>query len=281
MILLLAIVLGLAQSVLAGVIVQFEEVWKDDNPTTKIEADISSFSGASVDNIELVDVKGGCFQMGDNFDDGDNNEKPVHKVCVDDFQIGKYEVTQGQWQEIMGNNPAKFQKGAYYPVEQVSWDDAQDFINKTNGKTGKIFRLPTEAEWEYACRSGGKKEKYCGGNEVYSLAWYESNSNSSTLPVGTKAPNGLGIYDMSGNVWEWVQDWYLYEKEGFLKSEKSYYKESVKDNPQGPSSGSLRVKRGGSWLYGPWYMRSANRSRSTPGYHDYGLGFRLVVSPGQ
>ena len=188
--------------------------------------------------IEMVLVKGGCFQMGSNVADEFKNEilksffmgeKPVHEVCLNDFYLGKYEVTQGQWKVVMGNNPSKFQDcGDACPVEQVSWNDAQEFIRKLNQMFGKNYRLPTEAEWEYAARSGGKKEEYSGTNDrasVGNYAWYEDNSGKTTHPVGLKSPNGLGIYDMSGNVDEWVNDWLIY----------SYYG----DSPQGQSPGAF------------------------------------------
>jgi formylglycine-generating enzyme required for sulfatase activity len=221
----------------------------------------------STTGIEMVSVKGGCYQMGDTFGDGESDEKPVHEVCVDDFYIGKYEVTQGQWKAIMGNNPSSFSScGDNCPVEQVSWNDAQDFINRLNQKTGKNYKLPTEAEWEYAAKSGGKSEKYSGGNDIDSVAWYDKNSGSKTHPVGTKQPNGLGLYDMSGNVWEWVNDWY----------DKDYYKNSPKDNPKGPGSGTNRVLRGGSWYDDARHSRAANRSGLDLGGRGSDLGFRLV-----
>jgi len=218
-------------------------------------------------SIEMVFVKGGCYQMGDTFGDGDSNEKPVHEVCVDDFNIGKYEVTQGQWKAVMGNNPSYFKDcGDNCPVEQVSWNDIQDFITKLNNKTGKNYRLPTEAEWEYAARSGGKSEKYSGSNDIDSVAWYSSNSGSKTHPVGQKAANGLGIYDMSGNVEEWVNDC----------KDDNYYKSSPKDNPKGPSSDTGRVRRGGSWGYYSWGIRSVHRGWFYPVDRSYYLGFRLA-----
>ena len=223
-------------------------------------------------DIEFVSVPGGCFQMGDNFGDGFPNEKPVHEVCVGNFAIGKFEVAQGQWEKVMGTNPSKF-KGSQNPVEQVSWDDTQSFIQKLNQQTGKSYRLPTEAEWEYACRSGGKNEKYCGGDNLDSLAWHETNSGQTTHPVGQKQANGLGLYDMSGNVFEWCAD----------RFEETYYASSPRQNPPGPSSGEGRVFRGDGWGGDPGCARSAFRGRSSPDDRDrFGLlGFRLVSPPGQ
>jgi len=217
--------------------------------------------------MEFVYVEGGCYQMGDTFGDGDDDEKPVHEVCVDDFYMGRYEVTQGEYRKIIGDNPSYFKKGDNYPVEKVSWDDARNFISKLNGKSSRTYRLPTEAEWEYAARSGGKNEKYSGGNDVGSVAWYNSNSDSTTHSVGRKSANGLGLYDMSGNVWEWCGDWYG----------ENYYGTGLRDNPAGPLSGGLRVYRGGSWNYLPRYVRSGVRSRNSPLIHYSNLGFRLVL----
>ena len=135
--------------------------------------------------IEMILVKGGCFQMGDTFGDGSPYERPLHEVCVDDFYVGKYEITQGQWKAIMGNNPSRYKDwGDNCPVEKVSWNDIQEFISKLNQKTGKAYRLPTEAEWEYAAKSGGKNEKYSGSNDVDSVAWFGKNSGGKTHPVG-------------------------------------------------------------------------------------------------
>jgi formylglycine-generating enzyme required for sulfatase activity len=223
-----------------------------------------------IDEPEMVLVKGGTFQMGDTFGDGNSNERPVHKVCVGDFYIGKYPVTQKEWQEVMGGNPSYF-KGDNLPVDSVSWNDTQKFIKKLNQLTGETYRLPTEAEWEYAARSGGKAEKWAGTNsesELKDYAWYGENSGSKTHPVGQKKPNGLGLYDMSGNVWEWVQDWY----------DEDYYKNSPKDNPKGPSSGQHRVLRGGSWLSFPSRMWSSFRGRLGPSTRGNDFGFRCVMT---
>jgi sulfatase modifying factor 1 len=222
--------------------------------------------------IELVLIKGGCFQKGDAFGDGQADEQPVHTVCVDDFYIGKYEVTQGQWQSVMGSNPSFFKKcGEKCPVEQVSWNDVQGFITKLNAKTGKKYRLPTEAEWEYAARSGGKKEKYAGTSsdvELGKYAWYSANSGGRTHPAGERQPNGLGLYDMTGNVWEWCQDWY---------GEK-YYSQSSRKNPTGPASGTRRVLRGGAWIFEPAGIRASARYSLTPDARGDLYGFRLSIS---
>ncbi len=226
----------------------------------------SSYTDPST-GMEFVFVKGGCYQMGDTFGDGASDEKPVHEVCVNDFYMGKYEVTQGQWKAVMGNNPSYFKDcGDNCPVESVSWNDIQEFISKLNNKTGKNYKLPTEAEWEYAARSGGKSEKYSGGNDIDSVAWYGSNSGNKTHPVGQKAANGLGLYDMSGNVWQWVQDWY----------DGRYYNNSPRNNPAGPNSGQYRALRGGSWFNVAGGSRTANRISLNPDFRDNSYGFRLA-----
>ncbi|MCW5209962.1 formylglycine-generating enzyme family protein, partial [Desulfobulbus sp. US1] len=213
--------------------------------------------------MELVYVPKGCFQMGSNeYDD----EKPVHEVCVDGFWMGKYEVTQGQWQKIMGDNPAGFKKGDKYPVEQVSWEDAQKFITQLKKRSGKEYRLPTEAEWEYAARAGASY-KYSGGDDLDAVAWYGDNSGGSTHSVGQKKANAFGLYDMSGNVWEWCADWY---------GEK-YYASSPKNNPTGPDSGTGRVLRGGGWFDRPVYCPSVYRNDRGPGNRRGNVGFRLVL----
>jgi len=247
----------------------FEEVIEH----TKIVKDekIKTYAD-SVTGMEFVLVNGGCFEMGDTFGDGDSDERPVHEVCVDNFYIGKYEVTQGQWEEVMGSNPSVFKKGHNYPVEHVSWNDVQEFIRKLNRKTGKNYRLPTEAEWEYAARSRGKKEKWAGTStksELREYAWYSKNSKGKTHPVGQKRPNSLGLYDMSGNVWERVQD--IYSKKAYRKHQRN--------NPIYKENGSDRVIRGGSWYNNPDYLRAANRFFDLPDYRDGYVGFRLSRSP--
>lgn len=176
------------------------------------------------------------------------------------------EVTQEQWTRIMGSNPSNF-RGKNRPVEKVSWNDVQEYIEKLNTKEKGAYRLPTEAEWEYACRGGKSGEKYCGGKDVDTVAWYKANSNKETQQVAGKRPNGYGLYDMSGNAWEWVSDWYDW----------CYYSSSPKDDPQGPENGSRHVLRGGSWQNDDYALLSADRSSSEPGFRGNGSqGFRLV-----
>ena len=211
---------------------------------------------------EMVFVKGGTFQMGSN---EYIMEKPIHSVTVSDFYIGKYEVTQKQWRDIMGTNPSYNKNCDNCPVERVSWNDVQDFIKKLNAKTGKNYRLPTEAEWEYAAR-GGQSYKYAGSDNIGSVAWNEYNSGWKIHPVGQKSPNGYGLYDMSGNVCEWCSDWY----------DSDYYENSPQYNPKGASSGSYRVLRGGSFGSEPADCSVASRYSHTPtDRHNY-IGFRLV-----
>ena len=231
----------------------------------------------------LIFIQGVTFQMGSN--NGESDEKPVHSVTVDDFYISKYEVTQKEWKAVMGSNPSYF-KGDNLPVEQVSWYDAVEFCNKKSRKEGLTpcysgsgksitcnfnangYRLPTEAEWEYAVRGGNKSRnyKYSGSNTIGDVAWYSSNSGSKTHPVGTKQANELGISDMSGNVWEWCWDWY----------DNDYYSSSPRNDPTGPSSGSYRVLRGGSWHDFDDYCRVAHRNFSNPDYSYNDYGFRIV-----
>ena len=207
---------------------------------------------------EFVSVPGGCFRKKKGFFSS-------QEVCLDAFRIGKYDVTEGQYKQVMGSNPSELSSyGDDCPVVNVSWNNAQTFISRLNSRTGKQYRLPTEAEWEYACHSGGKNEEYCGGDNIDAVAWYKGNSWGKTHPVGQKQPNGLGIYDMSGNVWQWVQDWYGPDYP------------SSDNNPQGASSGSFRVYRGGSSGNDPANVRAAVRYDSAPDDRLRYLGFRLA-----
>ncbi len=227
----------------------------------------------------MVQVQGGTFRMGQpdpniGCTGCSKNEQPVHEVTLSSFRISKYEVTQAQWRAVMGSDP----KGLYHkgcdlcPVETVSWDDIQIFLQKLNAQTGKAYRLPTEAEWEFAARGGNRSKgyTYSGSNSVGSVAEYEGNNNNNknTKPIGQKQPNELDLYDMSGNVWEWCADWY----------DNSYYKNTPQNNPQGPSSSpnGYRVLRGGSWYGDATYCRVADRDYGNPTNRSYGYGFRLV-----
>ena len=216
----------------------------------------------------MVYVEGGTFMMGalPNDKDAYRDETPRHQVTLSSFYISKYEVTQELWQAVMGSNPSYFKGDLQRPVEQVSWNECQTFINKLNALTGEQFRLPTEAEWEYAARGGQKSRGYLysGSNSIGDVAWYVDNSNNTTHPVGRKQPNELGLYDMSGNVWEWCEDRY------------GSYSSSAQTNPAGPSSASRRVYRGGSWSSYARYCRASNRPYHSPDLSYYSLGLRLA-----
>jgi formylglycine-generating enzyme required for sulfatase activity len=221
-------------------------------------------------DLEMIEVSEGCFEMGCGEWDGECNddELPGHQVCLSSYMIGRYEVTQEQWERLMGHNPSSSNKGNRYPVESVNWEDIQVFIRRLNKMTGLKYRLPTEAEWEYAARSGGKPEKYAGGNDLENLSWYNRNSEGETHLVGTKDPNGLGIHDMSGNILEWCADWYSGD----------FYSNSPDKNPTGPETGDFRVIRGGGWDDDARNCRSAARSRWGPVNRGSLVGFRLSRS---
>jgi formylglycine-generating enzyme len=238
----------------------------------------------SVAGLDFVFIKGGCFQMGS--DKGTINERPVHTACVSDFFMGKYEVTQGQWRSVMGSNTSFFDNcGDNCPVENVSWAEAQDFIRRLNQKAGADkHRLPTEAEWEYAARAGSQA-RYSFGDDAGGLgdyAWYNGNSSTSVPlkefynnerisvsphPVGQKRPNDFGLYDMQGNVWEWVYDRY------------GEYRPGRTQDSTGPSSGPDRVFRGGSWHDNADSCRAAKRYAGHPLGREGDRGFRVVRSP--
>ena len=256
---------------------------KDDEATpTPTPKPVKNEPAKTITNslgMEFVLVPAGSFQMGcdKNFDDCSDDELPRHSVTISkEFYLGKYEVTQEHWVAVMGSNPSKF-KARTRPVEQVSWDDVQTFIRKLNAKEGsQKYRLPTEAEWEYAARadSGGK---WCFGDDESRLSQFAhydqdydqcTSNESCTNPVGKLSANAWGLYDMHGNVWEWVQDWYG----------ENYYSNSPATDPTGPSSGSCRVFRGGSWDRYAQLCRSALRNCRDPGYRNVDLGFRLARS---
>ena len=220
----------------------------------------------------MIAVEGGTFTMGATPEQGSDayeREKPTHQVTLSNYYIGETEVTQALWQAVIGNNPSNF-KGDNLPVEYISWDDCQEFIKKLNVLTGKNFRLPTEAEWEFAARGGKKSRgyKYSGSNNIDGVAWYGDNSGYETHTVKTKQANELGIYDMSGNVGEWCQDWYGYDS----------YSSAAQTNPKGPNSGSCRVNRGGSLDFSARRCRSSYRCYCDPDVRGRNLGFRLVLS---
>jgi formylglycine-generating enzyme required for sulfatase activity len=218
--------------------------------------------------IEMVNVQGGVFQMGSN--KGGRDEKPIHTVTVSDFKIGKYEITQKIWKAVMGTNPSYF-KGDSLPVEQVSWNKIQEFLKKLNTLTGKKYRLPTEAEWEFAAFGGnkGRNYRYSGSNILKNVAWNATNSDSKTYDVGTKKPNELGVCDMSGNVWEWCQDTW-----------SDNYKETPTDGTVSLKNTSLkRIFRGGSWFSYPIDCRIAKRNCNKDTYSMNYLGFRVALAP--
>ena len=244
-------------------------VFRDILPLSSFNEELAIPVNSNV-YVELVKVEAGSFNMGatPEMENPDEFEKPVHRVTLtNNYYIGKYEVTQALWQAVMGSNPSCF-KGDDLPVERVSWNDCQDFISKLNSITGKRFRLPTEAEWEYAAR-GGKKSRgyqYSGSNTLGDVAWYSDNSGSKTHAVGTKQPNELGIYDMAGNVDEWCQDRY------------GSYSSSPQTNPTGAASGSDRVTRGCDWFFLAWDCRTSCRGFRASGDRFNYLGLRLVLS---
>jgi formylglycine-generating enzyme required for sulfatase activity len=213
-------------------------------------------------------IPGGSYDMGDLFGDGMENELPVHTVRLDAFHMGRCLVTQDQWLRLQPENPSRFQ-GGDLPVEQVIWSQACDFARQlTLAHNGRYrFNLPTEAQWEYAARSGGQSELYAGGDDIDQAAWYEINSNGRTHPVGSKKPNGLGLYDMSGNVWEWCRDAFTVD---------AYTRHSA-DNPLVDCGGCDRVIRGGSWNLDAWSARCARRFSFRADMFGAGLGFRLVM----
>lgn len=219
----------------------------------------------------FVLVQGGSFDMGCTSEQQNcfRDEKPVHRVTLGSYYIGQYEVTQAQWRAVMDNNPSSFPGCDQCPVENVSWEDVQEFLLRLNASTAEHYRLPTEAEWEFAARGGNESQghRYAGSGSLGSVGWYEGNSESKTRAVGQKSPNELGLYDMSGNVWEWCQDWL------------GTYSSSAQHNPRGPSIGSLRVVRGGSWINGAQSCGFTRRNGSVPGGRNSFVGFRLARTP--
>ena len=230
-----------------------------------------SLSGTFTDpttGMEFVFIKGGCFQMGSDHELA--NEKRAHEVCLDDFYLGRYEVPKMQWKILMGRNFSYF-RGNRYPVKSISWEDTQKFIRILNSRSSKVFRLPTEAEWEYAARGGDTQETYTGTrNDAFfkNFAWHDVNSDRKTHAVGMKKPNRCGLYDMNGKVWELCNDWYG----------EGYYAQSQRNNPQGPSTGAHRVIRGGEWGLPAQLARATYREGVKPNTRKNDIGFRLALS---
>lgn len=228
------------------------------------DAEVKEYMVGNV-SFKMIRVQAGTFRMGST--SGETDEQPVHSVTLSsDYYIGETEVTQELWTMVMGSNPSYFTSDSQLPVEEVSWNDCQTFITKLNSLTGGNFRLPTEAEWEYAARGGNKSAEYTysGSNTIEDVAWYSVNSGFKTHTVKTKLPNELGIYDMSGNVWEWCCDWY------------GNYSSAAASDPTGASSGSNRVNRGGGWNSSASACRCTYRNSNTPSNTSYLIGLRLV-----
>jgi len=265
----------LAGVAVAGIIALWpkgEAGMAEEESIDTVEA-IKDYETISVNGVEfgMVRVEGGTFTMGCTSEQGGDcwdDEKPAHSVTLSSYYIGETEVTQALWVAVMGNNPSNW-KGDDLPVEQVSWKDAQEFIEKLNRLTGRTFRLPTEAEWEYAARGGSKSRgyKYSGSNSIDAVAWYWYKGGKKTHPVKEKQANELGLYDMSGNVYEWCSDWF------------GDYSSSSQHDPGGPATGSGRVKRGGGWNRDATFCRVSSRNGNTPDDRWNELGFRLVLCP--
>ena len=220
--------------------------------------------------FKMIRVEGGTFTMGATPEQGKDdfrNAKPAHQVTLSTYHIGETHVTQELWQAVMGKNPSRFRGDLQRPVERVSWDDCQEFIYRLNQLSGRKFRLPTEAEWEFAARGGIKSNgyKYAGSSNLGEVAWFDENSSHTTHPVATKAPNELGLYDMSGNVWEWCEDRY------------GGYSRASQNNPKGPSFGSYRVSRGGAWDYFDGWCCVVCRNGAKSVYAHYNIGLRLAL----
>lgn len=262
--------LHIFRSILLVIVIMFILVFSYSNVSASQTQSISKEFTNSI-GMEFVLIPAGSFLMGGNVnhEKPDGDELPQHRVTISKpFYMGKYEVTQEQWTAIMGNNPSEAISPTQ-PVEQVSWDEVQEFIEQLNAREGgKKYRLPTEAEWEYAARAGSTTKYFFGNDETQlgQYAWYARNSAEKVHPVGLLKPNPWGLYDIYGNVWEWVQDWY----------DENYYARSPDTDPQGPSTGIGRVIRGGSAGFDARICRSANRGRDAPNNGFIDLGFRLI-----
>ena len=268
---------GAAGVVLGGILTGCAGAGSHLNATNGQDTSVQTAAGSTAPaptlidpetGMEFVQVQGGCFNMGN--DAGEVKQRPRHEVCVDSFYMGRHEVTQAAWQKIMGTNVSQFAAcGPDCPVENVSWNDVQNYLKQLNARTGVAYRLPTEAEWEFAARSGGRDEAWAGTaseSQLAEYAWFEQNSGATTHKVGQKKANGLGLYDMSGNVYEWCQDLYG----------ETYYQSSPKDNPTGATGGDNRVLRGGSWADPAVAQRTDDRGRDEAGGTSPSNGFRLL-----
>ncbi|MGM9868271.1 MAG: SUMF1/EgtB/PvdO family nonheme iron enzyme [Sodaliphilus sp.] len=278
---------GIAAAVLACAAIIFfstrssggSETTEDTAEVVTSPTDIGTLYTIGDVAFEMVNVEGGTFTMGataEQGSDAEDDEKPAHQVTLSSYMIGKTEVTQALWEAVMGKSVSQIASengwetygvGSNYPMYDISWDDCQTFIRKLNALTGKNFRLPTEAEWEFAARGGNNSRgyKYSGSNTLSNVAWYDDTSDGTTHPVGSKSPNELGIYDMSGNVWEWCSDWF------------GDYSSSSQSNPTGPNGGSIRVDRGGGWNGNAGGCRVSFRYGSTPSRRNYYHGLRLAL----
>ncbi|MBF0436168.1 MAG: SUMF1/EgtB/PvdO family nonheme iron enzyme [Magnetococcales bacterium] len=236
-------------------------------PSTVTQADISRTTlwTDPQTGIILASIPGGCFIMGN--DKGEKNEKPAHEVCVDDFWMGIHEITQKQWRQVMGWLPEQSIAADNLPVGNISWLDVERFVTMINKRSAVQFRIPTEAQWEYACSGGGQSKPYCGDGKVEELGWVEENAKNQPHPPGERTPNRFGLYDMTGNLWEWVADWY----------DREYYRDSPKQNPKGPTVGSSRTFRGGGWLTQGEFARATIRQDMDPTRSYPLLGFRLAA----
>lgn len=250
---------------------------KEKEPDVVTPSDYVESGGDMALGMSMVYVQGGEFMMGTAEELGEEifveDEMPIHKVKLSSYYIGKYEVTQAQYRAVMGENPSFYRGDSLrLPVEMISWAKAKEFCEKLSAKTGKKYMLPTEAQWEFAAKGGVKSKgyKYSGSDDLDAVAWHRGNSgdgtNNKTFPVGSKAPNELGIYDMCGNVWEWCSDWY----------KGDYYQEAPNENPAGPDSGENRSNRGGGVITIDYNCRVANRDANAPDFIAMYLGFRVV-----